>query len=116
MPNTFNFNGNINQIGDNNSIVKTTDDTPNKYPIHEVPLDHWKTNLLEQVAKGNLREVLNEVARHKNDEYIKRQVMQLLGRLHKLEEDTIGGTVNKQDEVFELNQIRNAVLLFVEHL
>jgi Effector-associated domain 11 len=116
MGNNFNFNGTINQFGNNNAVVKTVEDTPDKRQIPEIPLDPWKVNLLEQAAKGNLREVLTESARLKNDEHIRRQIMQLMGRLHKLEEDTIAGTMNKQDEVFELNQIRNAVLLFVERL
>lgn len=116
MKNEFNFNGSIKQIGDNNSIINTTgDQLENKTRDGRIEVEK-KAKLYEHLSNGNLKTALSESIKIKDDIHTKRQVLQLLGRINKLEEDIILGTINKQDEVFETNQIRNAALLFIEQL
>lgn len=57
-----------------------------------------------------------EIMATENKEDTKHQGAQLLGRIYKLEADLIAGTISKQDEIFETNQIRHSVLLLIKQL
>lgn len=109
----FNFNGNFNQNGNNNSIIGVINGSMGNPPESSDP---WKEKTLEYVTNGNLRGALSEIISTRNDDHTKNQVIQLLGRISKVENEVVVGTLSKQEEIVEINKIQNAIVTLVSGL
>jgi hypothetical protein len=114
MENTNNFFGSINQYGNHNNIIKNEIKDANEQSQSKEGDSLWKNNVEEFLANGKIKEALHEIVRNSNDELTRKQIIQLSGRISKMEIDLVAGTMNKQDEVLETNSIRNAVQLILQ--
>lgn len=77
---------------------------------------NWKNIALDFISKGALKEALHEVIKTNNNEDTKNRVIQLLGRLSYVEGTIITGTMSKEDELLETNNIRNAIVVLISSL
>jgi hypothetical protein len=74
----------------------------------------WKDDAYTMVAQGQLKEAMASILKSsKKGEDVKTQVIQIMGRLSKLEIEIMAGTFSKQEEILELNQIRSAIIQLV---
>lgn len=103
--------------GTGNFVVGKIENTAAPRPAEKAmvsPTD--KAQLLQLVGKGELKAALLQIVRADASEATKNQVAQLLGRLNKLEIEVIAGTLSKQDEILETNNIRNSAVLLISNL
>lgn len=119
MANDFKNSGNNNQFFNGRSQVNIgsiNNISNSSIPSDEdsAPEEGWKKEVYDLVTQVRLREALTLIA--KSSPYHKQQVVQILSRLHRLEENTIAGTMTKNEEGIEHNNIVKAVILLTSTL
>jgi len=85
--------------------IKSQDTTPD---------ETWKKDAYNMLAKDQLKEVLALTLKSSSQgESIKNLVIQIMGRLSRVELEVMAGTSSKQEETLELNQIRSAIVQLI---
>lgn len=101
----FSGSGTVNIGSINNNSGSKDSNQPAEKPSAE---EQWKEDVYSLVTEGLLKEALTLIAKSSNN---KLQAVQILGRLHKLEENTIAGIMTKNEEGIEHNNIVKAIIL-----
>lgn len=79
-------------------------------------LTAWKDIALNHIGRGELKEALHEYIKNSTKADTKNQAIQLLGRLSYVEDAKISGTLSREEELVEVNSIRNAIVLLISSL
>lgn len=106
------FNGSIkeNTVHVHNSSSSPTGEQNDSSP------QSWKVTAIQYVAEGKLLKSLAEIEKFDHSETTKIKTTLLMGRLNKLAQDKLSGISTITDQTIELNQIREAILVFIATL
>ena len=104
--NQFNAGSGTINIGTFNNIK--SNDSSLEESLESNTIGPWKEDVYDLVTRGLLKDALALIAKSSDNKLL---VVQILSRIHKLEENTIAGIINKSEEGLEHNNIVQAILL-----